>query len=495
MDHYFYGLLWPALTWFTAYLALGRCQALASGGPALRAFQAAPLGWGAGTLLLYVWLQSADRISGFPLAAGSLTLLGGWLLAILPGNANSLAPARVADLSPAAPPQSQPLCPRASPPIWLWLGVGLLALAALAAMVCLAFTQPHGEWDAWKFWNYRARFLYLAGTEWRAAFALPSAHPDYPLYLPGLVAGTWAFAREADPRLPMTLSLLTAWLTVGLIYSGVRRRDEISALLAVTALLTTEFFIKHGAGQMADLPLGCQLLAAWVALNLAQKAPEETAAAEAAQPAERSWLFLGGCFLGLTAWTKNEGLMLLPAALAAWVVAGLWRGRSRSKLSGEIGWMLAGAAAPLAAVIHFKLNLAPPNDLLAGGADGKAFARLLDPGRYILILRAYAENLLRLGHLPLLLALVLLWRKPRRTPWPPALSAGFIFLTLALAGYFLIYLNTFYELEWHLRTSLRRLLLQLWPTFIYLTALAVAPARHWFGPAEFPPPCPEPAKS
>jgi hypothetical protein len=46
-------------------------------------------------------------------------------------------------------------------------------------------------------------------------------------------------------------------------------------------------------------------------------------------------------------------------------------------------------------------------------------------------------------------------------------------LILTLAGYFAVYLITPYDIYWHLRFSLTRLFLQLWPSMIFLFFLAV----------------------
>jgi hypothetical protein len=41
-------------------------------------------------------------------------------------------------------------------------------------------------------------------------------------------------------------------------------------------------------------------------------------------------------------------------------------------------------------------------------------------------------------------------------------------LALTLAGYFFIYLITPYEIYWHLRFSLDRLFMQMWPSAIFV---------------------------
>jgi len=50
----------------------------------------------------------------------------------------------------------------------------------------------------------------------------------------------------------------------------------------------------------------------------------------------------------------------------------------------------------------------------------------------------------------------------------PGIAMAIITLALTLAGYFAIYLITPYDLYWHLRFSLNRLFLQLWPSAIFI---------------------------
>ena len=51
-------------------------------------------------------------------------------------------------------------------------------------------------------------------------------------------------------------------------------------------------------------------------------------------------------------------------------------------------------------------------------------------------------------------------------------------LLLTLAGYFFAYLVTYQPLEWHLATSCDRLLLQLWPSFLFLAFFALPGPRQ-----------------
>src|SRR5439155_22565755 len=97
-------------------------------------------------------------------------------------------------------------------------------------------------------------------------------------------------------------------------------------------------------------------------------------------------------------------------------------------------------------------------------------------GRHTLILKTAATRCIRFGEWPI-------------SPWLPLLgfiafhgiergimrNAGWrtsvMILGVVLAGYYFVYLVTPLELQIHLDSSLNRLLLQLWPSFLLLAGL------------------------
>ncbi len=89
-----------------------------------------------------------------------------------------------------------------------------------------------------------------------------------------------------------------------------------------------------------------------------------------------------------------------------------------------------------------------------------------------MILSAYADQLINFGGRqpnPLyLLALYpfLLGVRVRAGDRAGALTSAVALALLAL-GYFVIYLISPHDLNWHLSNSLDRLLLQLWPSFVF----------------------------
>jgi hypothetical protein len=60
----------------------------------------------------------------------------------------------------------------------------------------------------------------------------------------------------------------------------------------------------------------------------------------------------------------------------------------------------------------------------------------------------------------------------------PGLTAGLVALGLMVIGFGLIYLTTSNNLAWHLSRSAGRLLLQLWPSAVFLAFLAACPPER-----------------
>lgn len=180
---------------------------------------------------------------------------------------------------------------------------------------------------------------------------------------------------------------------------------------------------------------------------------------------------LAGITAGLSAWTKNEGLLFLVAIVLAQFTAAAssrdWRVHTRQML-----FFSAGLLPVLLIILYFKLSLAPPNDLISSLGWRTTVGRILDFSRYSLITRVFLEEMVRFPVLLLafyLLCLGIPSNEQRRSEGTPLLWV----LGTMLLGYFLAYVTTPQNLSWHLDTSLRRLLLQLWPSAVFTFFLFV----------------------
>jgi hypothetical protein len=145
------------------------------------------------------------------------------------------------------------------------------------------------------------------------------------------------------------------------------------------------------------------------------------------------------------------------------------------------GW---GLLVPLLVVIAPALLLiacfkyfVPPGDLFSD--PGSMVHRLFDLARHRAIVQWYAKEFLRFGRWLLIPGTLLTMGfyvtvgGSRGNEHGLGLRTSELALALTLAGYFAVYLITPYDVYWHLRFSLNRLFLQLWPSGIFLLFLAV----------------------
>ena len=415
------------------------------------------LGAGLSAVLMFLWIVVLGPTRWFPLAEGVLLcLIAGATYARRSGSA-------------LAQPGSQSL--RDTRMGMLLAAAFLLAIvAAASAFIAILRQHPHGQWDAWMNWDLRARMLVRGGSQWRAAFsgAIPWSHPDYPVLVPSLVARTWLYAGTETMLGPALVAATFTFGTVGLLVAALAAlRSTSQGLLAGLVLLATPFFILHGTSLYADVPLGFFFLATTVCVALDGRHGEVTS----------RFAVLAGVAAGLAMWTKNEGNLI---ALA--MVVGLFLGGANDSGPARRRRLLAfgrGLLAMLVLVAGFKIALAPPNDLLSTLAVDRTIGRLTDPGRYFLVFREYARHITSFGNNGLvavvwvLIAYMLglgLSRPELSRSWLRSVTLALVAL---LAGHFMVFVSMADELLRLLDSSLDRLLLQLWPSALFLYFMMV----------------------
>jgi Dolichyl-phosphate-mannose-protein mannosyltransferase len=397
---------------------------------------------------------------------------------------------------PASRPLQDPASARVRNEVPAWIDRSLkmgftVALgAAIYSTVLRWMVHPHGEgWDAFAIWNLHARFLFRS-DHWRDGLSalIPWSHPDYPLLLPAAIAHFWGVLGKESTWVPAIIGVGFSFATVGLLYAALSvLRGQASALLGGLALLSTPFFVEQGTSQYADVPLSFFFLAVMVLLQLYAHRPLD-------QP-QLGLPWLAGVAAGFAVWTKNEGILYLGATVAAELL--VFRFGSRTQVpdvtvSGTCGleivphaksWrapalFLAAVSPFLVLVIWSKHSIAFSSELFS--EPGGFRAKIFHAARYGAIIHWYAKDFLRFGQwwpVPGTLLLsglyVLGWRN--RSPKTKPMEASFWTLGFTLAGYFAIFVITPYDLYWHLRFSLDRLFLQLWPSAIFLLLLGLTP--------------------
>jgi hypothetical protein len=250
----------------------------------------------------------AASLLGFPPARG---LLAGWGIVAGAGAAAVLW-WRGQLLTPSVPTPRRRLGPAGV--------VGLLGAAVVVAAVLnvLATTTAPGlgDMDEYATWMFKAKVL--ADVPLRPVPGpltdpgLSYSHQDYPLLLPLLVDGVYAAVGRVDDAAgkwvlpPMYLAL------IGIVYAAVRRHHRRAIAVAVAAVSVAGPTVAQKAGlAVAELPLTL-FLAAAVSM-LARWADD------GGEPGD---LLLCGGFAAAAAFSKNEGLAMLPVlAVASLVVA------------------------------------------------------------------------------------------------------------------------------------------------------------------------------
>jgi hypothetical protein len=377
--------------------------------------------------------------------------------------------------------------PKISPSAWL----GHTVTAVFVASVCAALysavlrmlAHPHGNgWDAFAIWNLHARFLFLGerfgGEHWRDGYStlIAWSHPDYPLLLPGAIAHFWSCFGRDDPAVPAIIGLVFTFSTVGLLYAALSMlRGRMCAMLGGMALLSTPSFIDLGTWQYADVPLAFFFLATVAFLCLHDERERDDSHSA-------GFLALGGLSAGFAAWTKNEGLLFLCAIVCA-LVWSVRRGRQRNSSSDtgahSLVPLLVAMVPMVVVIVYFKRFVAPPGNLFSDPVT--MLHKVLDPARYWAVIQSYVRELFRFGQWLVVpgtlllpgLYLAMRKRKEDRLRHGTGFRASVAALALTLAGYFAIYLITPLDIYWHLRFSLDRLFLQVWPSAIFLVFLSI----------------------
>jgi hypothetical protein len=414
--------------------------------------------------LLYFFLS----VLGKSASAGAVFGVLG-LLAVVCGAVWRILPAE-GSRAPGGPARRFP---------WTW---ALLVLAAAGLVLFLADFQaasganPGGEWDALSTWNLRAHFLAGGAETWHRAVSADlgghlsgAAHPGYPLFLSGFIALQYVAGGDASSTaIPIFASLLFSLAAFLLLGAGLASKKSVAmGAMGWLILLCSEVFASQAASQYSDLLQGLAFLAALVLLDVCTDVSPRV-------------LFAAGLALGLAAWVKNEGL---PFALAGLAVAA-WRYRGRAV------WTVLGSVPGLLAMAVLKLFIAQGRESVFPATVGEMISKLVMPARWWQALLGFGKAVVDAGdpwaH-PVILGAAVVFalrflpkteRRDQWTLWVPVAATA--------AAEYGLYLVTTADLDWHIATSVSRLLAQLWPPLIWLVLSMVRVPEEYFRVAEVP---------
>jgi hypothetical protein len=319
--------------------------------------------------------------------------------------------------------------------------------------------EPLSAWDARSVWFFHAKMIYMAGSigpsaGWLDPYAAFS-HVDYPKLVASLAAQivtVMGFWNEYLPKAALVFMLLPAVLWI---FSFARRSLSFVSLVLLLLLGLSSDLGQYGLftwmwnGYMDSL---LALLFAVAMLLLGRYA-------QSAQVID----MLSAVFILLTLPSiKNEGALaaLAGLAVAAWLLSRRHDFRVAGLASqGNLKYLLAGLAA-LSPALLWSLHSHQwglPIDIAIGSmhALSRLVSRLTD-GSLGIILQgwwAFGQDGLLLAGL-LLCAYVAWGRSLPRESLPALVTSAMYGLAVVL-----IYLLTRYSVEWHLETSIHRVML------------------------------------
>jgi len=346
----------------------------------------------------------------------------------------------------------------------------------------LSLRSPHGEWDAWAIWNMHARFIFRSNDLWKITYPriLAFFAPDYPLLIPLSIVKSWCYSGQESKLLVSALHFLFTFSTIGLILASLSLlRSKGQGYLAGLVLLGTPFLITQGASQYADVPLSYFFLATLVIISLKDMLFTRN----------NHVILLSGIMAGFAAWTKNEGILFLTLFMVARLII-YWKHLFTNSKLNEVLYLLAGISPIVFLIVIFKINYAPSNDIVSLHRADNIIISLMNYPKYVMVFKAFTFYIINFGQsisnfiffklkimLPVFLIIYLLITG---IDWKREMFKIYLFYSLLLIllgiGYIVIYVISPHDLDWHIKSSLDRILLQMYPSFmVYYFLIARTP--------------------
>ncbi len=314
-----------------------------------------------------------------------------------------------------------------------------------------------GSWDGFRIWNIKAEFLYQYTESWRNVFKLPHfmMHNDYPLFLPCTTARIWKYAGIDSTDLNLILGLIFTFSTVFLLYFAIKKyKSKTLADVVCSVLAVTIPFITNGASQAADIPLGLFILSSAVAMMFF------------IESRKNAYLFFAIMFAGLSAWVKNEGMMYFLVFLVISFLILIYLKEYKKMLVA-----VAGIIIPSVILAIMKITAKAPNDLFSGLVLLKTYKHIWQVKYYLIIVKHFLKSVF----LNFYIAFTYLLLFISGVSVKYKLQTVFLWLLVVIMslGYFTVYLLSPHDMDWILRNSVERIILQIYPLFILALSLCM----------------------
>ena len=362
----------------------------------------------------------------------------------------------------------------------LCLVIGFLIVAFLLKSV---IKDPHGYIDAVGFFNLMARVLFRGGEDWVNFYSLIKwnglglqkleymdmvfpqlLHQSYPLLLPGYIAKTWYYISEDTTTVPIIVTIMFTFSTIGLLYTSLSiLRGKSQGLLATMLLMGSPIFFQCGINQVADVPISFYYLSAIILFALSERISEKN----------KSLMVLAGLMAGLSAWTKNEGLMFVLLVIVASAIVNIPAKGLKFYIKKLLPFVI-GFLPVLLAIIYFKIYLAESSYVFAHGSSS-IIDKLIDPSKFLIVSKVFLKNLFiyNTGAIFVLFVYYILLGSNVAIKQNVVISTFLIVFVLYILGLFTTYLISPLEPTCMITGSLKRLVTHLWPSVIFIFFLIV----------------------
>jgi len=343
--------------------------------------------------------------------------------------------------------------------------------------------EPHGYIDAVGFFNLMARVLFRGGEDWVNFYSLIKwnglgfskleymdlvfpqlLHHSYPLLLPGFIAKAWYYISEDTTIVPIIVTTMFTFITIGLLYTSLSiLRGKSQGLLATLLLVGSPIFFQCGINQVADVPISFYYLSTIILFALNDRFSEK----------DRSLIVLAGLTAGLSAWTKNEGMMFVILIFVASAIVYIPVKGLKFYIKKLLPFTI-GLLPVLLLIIYFKIYLVESSYVFAHGS-GSIIDKLIDPSRFLMVSKVFLKNLFiyNTGAIFVLFVYYVLLGSNVVIKQNVVISTFLIVFVLYITGLFTIYLISPLDPVTMITASLKRLVTHLWPSVIFIFFLIV----------------------
>jgi hypothetical protein len=323
------------------------------------------------------------------------------------------------------------------------LNVLFIFIVLYSLIFFIRFSVQWGKWDAWAIWNLHAKFLFYSDF-WENLFTNKIAwtHPDYPLMLPSIIALFWKSIGSCSFVVPLLVGVLPYIGILTLLFFSIK--NKYISIISVLLIVIDFNFIMQSSSQYADILLAFFYLLSTILISNI----------DITNSKNRNIFYFIGFISASCFWIKNEGVVFFIFTALIFV----YRFYKERQILFKFG---SGAVLVLFVIGTFKFFYAPSNDLITGQSIG-IIDKLLDLSRYVMILTFLIKCIaLKFPVIPIILIYILFSKQKFK------LSSSFIIIILTFIAYLSVYIVTPRDLQWHLETSLERLIIQLYPAFLF----------------------------